>query len=62
MFESLIFYLNDTGIIVILPQKERMSTHISRILSQCHILVLWRVEEGHTSRLPPAAQPMTVTR
>lgn len=64
MFESLIFYLKDTGIIVILPQKERMSTHISRILSQHHILVLWRAEEGHTSRLPPppAAQPMTVTR
>lgn len=62
MFENLIFYLKDTGIIVILPQKERMSTHISRILSQCHILVLWRVEEGDTSRLPPAAQPMTVTQ
>ena len=61
MLESLIFYLKDTGIIVILPQKERMSTHISQILSQCHILVLWRAEEGHTSCLTPAAQPMTVT-
>lgn len=61
LFEILIFYLKDTGIIVIPPQKERMSTHISWILSRLHILVLWRVEEGHTSRLHPAAQPMTVT-